>query len=521
MAVALSIPPSTVQLSRNATEVEFTCPDKFITVGAKHIRKMIITGYPTDEDDSLKLAWSNEGVAYEQTFTFKTTPDVNAYEIIKYSGAGIDAWLQVLAAGLMGHPNVSRDWEVEVYSANPVYGLIFYARFEDAATLEFTATGFTITPTTLTAGAVAESQPEYRLSAWLYVGNSTTSLAGDMQRTGEIEVDADANKKVKLNLQRYLADYLDEPEVPTSLADQYVACTRINRPAFVLFGQKWNTPYERQKQFKTATFRVLKGGMEEATFANARDILALTDVIGGIFLTLRTDRVIDFDGQKDWLFFYAKSSVSNCYARVVIYREVGDPLALTLFSGAIEAGTTYQFRCDAEFALPGVIPGAYKYEIWLYDVSEGVDITNKVTFWHDSNYLDIFFEYENSLGGIESWKMNGERSQIAAISKETYENELPFRATADVPTIKSYNELVGKSLDCSTGPLNATDAIAFADFLRSRHVWIRNGAFRIPIRISGGTAVQGSKNLAADYSRGGKFVAEISLSANVSKGSVM
>lgn len=521
MAINLSPAPLPIFLSRNVAEIGFSTPDKFTAVGAKHVRRMIFTDYPTDEGDTLKLAWSNGGVNYERTFTFKTTPDINQYHILKYSGSGLPIWLQALAYGVVGDPDVARDWAVSVYNNNPNYGLQFHAQFEDAGTLEITATGFNVTSSTITAGVVGVSRAEYRLSVFLRVGMFNDSDDDEMLRSKEIELDSDNSAKARLDIQPYLDAYLAQHEPPTATTGAFVICELINRPAYIIYGQKWNTPYERQRQYKSIIFRVLKGGVEDSLFATIRDNSSLATELSAKFLTLRSVRKIDFATQDDWLFFLAKGTIGNCALRMKMYKTDGTTNTVTIFQSKLIVNQTYQFYAGASI-IPPDNPTVYKYDLWLTDSDQVlVQLTEPVTFINDSNYLDLIFEYENSLGAIESWRFTGEHAQLADVTKQTYETPLPFGAPSTATRLKSYDELIGQSLECSTGPMTAEEAVAYADFLRSRYQWLRRGAVRIPVRITGGKAVPANKNLSADYARSGKFIAEVGLSANVSAGSVL
>jgi len=504
-----------ILFSRNAAEITFGTPDKVITAGANFSIIMSFNTFPTTGGETLVFSFQKNGVTYARTFTFRVTPNAELYEIARYTGSGVEAFMQTVINGFLSDPAIAENFTFSVSFVDPVWGINIFAQFQSAAAPTLVATGFTRSLILVTTGAVGVNEAWYRFSAWLYIGKSATSSESNSFKTGEMELDCTPDQVVELDIQSYLDAYLSDPEVPTNTIGAFILCTQINRPAFLLFGQKWSSPYERQKQFKTPTFRVLKGGLGSDTFAAQKGNLGT--YLSESFLTIRTDRRMALTKTKDWLFYHCNATATY-RVRVKMYRDIGiQPLTITAFTAPMTAGQTYQFRSDTQAMIDAGFPtsGLYKYEVWLAPAEGITEITDRITYFIDEDYLDVIFEYENSLGAIEQWKMNGERDQISTASKSIYTKALPFNAAVGDTTLHSYNERTSTALQVSTGPLTAAGALAFPDFLRSRHVWLIRGTLRIRVLIPGGEALAKSWNLSGNHARVGKFTANLPVMKNV------
>lgn len=524
MAIIITHPLLPVHFTRNAIDIEFACPDKIITQGRGYRYQISFTNYPDVDGDTLLFTWDNGGVNYARTFTFKTTPDVDELEIQRYTGGSAPAWINGhLIPGLLADPQLAQDFMVGLHDGDPTFGVLMYALFEHETETAPVATGFTIATVILFSGLVGEYQPFYRMSAWLHVARSSEGNFVNALRTGEMELDADAGNNVQLNLERYADEILQETETPTDTTNVPVLCTVINRPAFLLYGQKWGTVLQRQRNYRTPVFRLLKGGMLPREFAAQKS--NLPDYWDGRFLTMRPERRVNTT-QKDWLYWLSpllNTALYTFHIHTKAYRVDGTvQLGNAAFTNTV-LNRTYQIAAGYAQRGVGALAGdskVYKYEVSIRRVNTidpAIDfITNTVTFWVDEDYLDQVFQYENTYGAIESFKFRGQRTKTAGISKEGYRTSLPFDHKASDTDLHTYGELVAQQITCHTGPLSATDALAMADFVRTRHRWLilPNGT-RIPARILGGEVVQESLNLEANYARGMDFTVELGVSKGV------
>jgi hypothetical protein len=513
MSVTINHALLPVHFSRNAVEVQFSTPDKYTTSGQKGRSLLLFSTFPTSGGETLEVEFTKDGETYTQTFTFAASPDADLYEIEEYSGSGLVAWLGMVIAGLQGDFNLADNYNIGLHADDPIYGISFRALFEDDADISFTATGFNIVVSHPFPAALAVAQANYRLSAWLFLGANNSSEV-NFTRSPEIELDADENSAVQLNLKNYLDTMLyDYEAVPTSSTP--VECTSVNRPAYLLFGQKWGDPVERKKNFKSPIFRVIKGGLTDRDFAEEK--ADLPGWLHGRFLTNRYERTAA-PKQSDYLYWVCNEKLTNVKVLCEVVFPVGPAITApeATLAGS-EIGRTYKFK---------VVPKDYyflfandfevvQFNVWLAK-SDDTPITEKVSYKIENHYLDQVFEYENSQGVIESWKFRGERSIGHEITKALYRTELPFDAAVEDNQEQSYNERDKMTMTVSTGPLSKSESRAFPDFLRSRYIWLVDGATKVRVRIPEGKHLAESWNLSGNHTRGGEFTVELGESRNVS-----
>ena len=511
MAITISHPLLPVHFSRNPIDVEFNCPEKYTSVGVFYRLLMMFSTFPVNDGNTLTYSYVKNGATIARTWTFRTTPNPDLYEILRYPGTGLQAWLENhVIPGIQGDADIAQDFMITLHVGAPIFGVIMRALFYESEEGIFSAVGFAVVNSLPSSGSIPVAEPFYRFSAWLFIGRNTESTSG-LDRTGEMELDADMAGKVRLNLEKYADDLLDQVEPFTMSVAGPVLCTLINRPAYLLYGQKWGIIMERKKNFKSPTFRILKGGMPPVDFA--REKADLADYLTGRFLTLRTSRLVRRTEHRDWLYWYCEKNANSVTLR-------GDTLTATGFtysfdvwtSGPVKAGRTYQFRADPYFltGLPGNWGEAVKYRLKL----DG--LTSYVEFFMDEDHLDIIFYFENTFGAIESMKFKGSRSAIATLTKVGYRKALPFNHGPNDTDLHSFGELVGQTLVCNTGPLNASEAKAMADFFRTRHRWLYiSDTIQIPARILGGDVLTENLNLEGNYARGMDFTVELGVSKGV------
>lgn len=514
MAVNLIQAPLPVHFSKNAIDVEFSCPDKFTTLGKYGILLMQLSTYPSTDGNTLKIEFQKDGESFEQTFTFKTTP-TEEYEILKYNSTS--AWIQdYLIPGLLAWPQLALNFIVGFLSGDGQTGVRFQALFYDNNMMTITPTGFNVTPAVITAGAVPVTQEYYRLSAWLYIGAHTNALA-NFHRTGEIELDADREAKARINLQVYADAYFDKIEPPTDNLTGPVLCTETNKPAYILYGQRYGANFERKPNRRSNIFRILKGGTHPRFYPTIKN-----DLVGyyaGLGLTMRKHRTLKRTRQKDWYTWLAPVNTKSLKLEAMVYtiNNTSSP-SIIWAEKTVDAHRTYQFRIDPEI-FDFLADNVTHYELTLHYIVGAQNYTLYVgTIYLDDTYLDRVFYFENTYGAIESICFRGNSSIKAVPSKANYEKPLPFNADASHEQFGTYAEEITYSIACHTGALTRPEAFAFADFLRSRYVRYIEGNKTIPARIIDKDAILDSLNTAADYSRGVDFVAEISRSAGISSG---
>lgn len=290
------------------------------------------------------------------------------------------------------------------------------------------------------------------MTAWLYVGKMAETTT-DYYRTGEIEGDPDPQKKVRIDFQEYADAILHTVEQPTDYYFQLVQCTNINRPAYILYGQKWGEIPERKKQFRSPIFRIQKGGMEPREFAAKKTTLATHFKTN--FLTLRTNRLIGRT-QQDWITWMAPEDATSVKLMAQPIGNIAISPITIWTEGAVKGGRAYHFRSDAGIFTPYTIPATiYFYEVWLtYTLAGGGETTNKVRYTISDNYMNQAFQFENTYGAIEGICFTGDFNLGASVSKQAYTTQPKFNAKPTDSTRHTYGELVSKIITLSTGALS-------------------------------------------------------------------
>jgi hypothetical protein len=297
-----------------------------------------------------------------------------------------------------------------------------------------------------------------------------------------------------------------------------VECTEVNRPAYLLFGQKWGDPVERQKNFKSDIFRVIKGGLNPRDFAAEKD--DLPEWLHGRFLTNRYERVVQ-PKQNDYLYWVCNEKLTGVKVMCQVIFPAGPAItAPEATLASTDIGRTYKIKVVPNdwYGLFAADSEVVRFNVWLAK-SDDTPITEKVSYRIEEHFLDQVFEYENSQGVIESWKFRGERSVGHEITKALYRTELEFDADVEATELQSYNERDNMTMACSTGPLVKSESKAFPDFLRSRYVWLLkdNKGTKVRVRIPEGKHLAESWNLSGNHQRGGEFTVELGESRNVSR----
>jgi hypothetical protein len=520
MAITLENTPLALYLSRNQCGFQFNCADVINTAAVIERRFMIISSSIV-EDDTLTITWSHDSLDYSVAFTFKNAPGADLFEIITSAGASSAEQyvLNALIPGLLSHPDIADFFHVSL-EEDTFFGFRLTSKVAGPISLAFAAVGFT-TAEAGTAGVAEIRESDYMASAWIYVANAQDSDLKDFTKIGEIELYPAADNLADIDVGEILDSFFTDSETPTATNNAPVLCAAIKREFFVLFGQKFGEPLERKKQSRTPILPVIKGGMRHSQFVDASEIPA-TSVVDGRALTLRLSREVD-ENQNDWIFVNLAARTTNGTLRAVISYTDGTSETVTLWTGGnMSALETYQF--SAGFKQIGIKliadnagKSCYKYTLTLRQ-GTGARLAETCTFYvMPDDALATVMQYENTLGAIESWRFVGNRILRGSKSSQEYRRPLQNLAGAEFQELLSFNEQDMPRITFNTGPMSQSDALAFRDFLRSRHKWLlADGEYRIPFRIADTNYQLDSENMDADYTRNFEFTAILAPSKGVS-----
>ena len=520
MAITLNNTPLGIYLSRNQAVFQLLCGDAIDTAAVREHRWRVISA-AIPEDDTLTIAWSFDDVDYSVVFTFKDAPDAALYEIISNGTAPDQVYIEdSLIPGLLTHPDISEFFDIAV-EEDTLFGFRLTSRVSGPITLTITADDFA-TSGGATSGVVGVREPNYLASAWLYVSNAHISELDEYTKLGEFELYPDAANLADIDVSQLLDDFFTEPETPTATTNAPVLCTKITRNFYLLYGQKFGNTVARKKQTRTDIFTVLKGGMTNSEFINFGPRLSFNNT-GWRFLSLRREREVS-EAQKDWLFIHTGSvRLRSVSMGAEIFYTDGTTNAGNIWAGqAFEKNMTYQMSVG--FTETGIKAAAisagktcYKYTLQVGGIGSFSAVSLKTTFRVAlPDYLEVIVEYENSLGGIESWRMTGERALAGGITAEQYRRTLGATPDAGFQQLLSFNEQDQATLSINTGPLSRTDALAYRDLLRARHKWIVKGTARIPFRTDPQSYAVDQETADADHSRAFTFQAILAPEKSIS-----
>lgn len=525
--------PSSV-LSRNQIPAVFDCPDVINTEGAQESITVNMNFNPQN-DDVLEFEWSYNGVTYTATFTFKDSPDADLYEI--ETGTTNSSYiLYTVIPGLLSHPDLFEFFDFELWEDAPSEGFTLTARsqYTGPLSLQITIEGNPIATESTTTGVAPVIETDYLASVWLNISPAYNSELWDYQRIGELELFPDNDNRADIDLAGLLDAHFTTPETPTDTTGAAVVCTELTRKFYLAFGQKFGDPVERKKQFISGPYTVCKGGVRHLDFPDYD--------LGDEFLTIRTVRYVDAE-QKDWLVWHHqyKGSMWDVALRADIYYTDGAQSSQNLWvdtGQTMQFGYTYQMQAGlVESGIKAIADGVSKtvayYDLYLVAKDPGSAsieaVTNagyKVRFIIKSpDSLTVYFLYENTVGGHESWAMIGSRVYKGSKTSNEYRRPLlankesditPANAAATFQELISFNEQDQPALQFNTGPMSQTDALAFPDFLRSRHKYIKVGSDWVPFRIPDTEYQVDQENIQADYTREQTFTALLAPSKGVS-----
>jgi hypothetical protein len=522
MAITLENTPLALYLSRNQCAFQFNCADVINTAEVKERRFSIISS-AIGQDDTLAITWSHDSIDYVVDFTFKTSPNADLFEIITSASASSaeEYVINSLIPGLLSHPDIAEFFDVSL-EEDTFFGFRLTSRVAGPISLAFAAVGFTSTEAG-TVGVAEIRETDYLASAWIYMANAQDSDLRDFTKIGEVELYPAADNLADIDVGEILDSFFTDPETPTATNNAPVICAAIKRDFFVLFGQKFGNPLARKKQSRTPILRVIKGGMRHAEFIAAAGKINF-NTTGWRVLTLRTRREVA-ETQSDWIFIHAgPAEVATASLNYQLFFTDGTSATGQLWSGkTLAAGNTYQMAAGYTHAgLKGIANGAgkigYKYTLQVGGVSGASALSEKITFYvMPEDALATVMQYENTLGAIESWRFIGNRSLGGSKSSQQYRRPLQNLAGAEFQELLSFNEQDTPQITFSTGPMSQSDALAFRDFLRSRHKWLlADGDYRIPFRIADTNYQLDGENMDADYTRNFEFTAILAPSKGVS-----
>lgn len=471
----------------------------------------------------MTIGWSYQDVGYTVEFTFKDAPDAAEYEILSSGTAPNQAYIEdTLIPGLLAHPDIAEFFNISV-EQDTFFGFRLTSRVDGPISLTGAAVGIAASSAS-TTGVAGVRETDYLASAWLYVAQEYNSPFNEFTKLGEFELYPDADNKAEIDLQQLLDDTFTEPETPTATTNAPVLCTKLTRDFFVLYGQKFGNPVDRKNQTRTAVFRAIKAGMTHSEFLSSAAKLNFTTT-GWRFLTLRMRREVS-EAQKDWLFIHAgPTALSSGSLNYQLFYTDGTTASGQLWSGrALLAGNTYQMaagytQAGLKTIADAASKTAYKYTLQVGGVGGASALSEKATFYiMPYDHLEVVVQFENSLGGIDSWRFTGSRALSGNITAEHYRRSLPGGAAADFQQLLSFNEQDQPTITLSTGPLGKSDALAFRDFLRSRHKWITKGTARIPFITNAQEYSVDQESTEADYTRSFTFTAVLAPERAVSIG---
>ncbi len=524
MAINFNNTPLPIYFSRNQVAFRLDCSDVINTAGVQESRAAIISSELAN-DDTLTITWSHESIDYSAAFTFKTSPNAENFEILANTGSppSQDYIINTLIPGLLSHPDIAQFFDARV-EEDTFFGFRLISRVGGPITLAFAINGFTASELS-TAGVLEVRETDYLATAWVYMANEHNSTLSDFTKIGELELYPAANNLASIDISEILDSFFTAPEIPTSTTNALVECTEINREFFLLIGQKFGDPVARKKQVRSDVLRVLKGGVRHPEFLEETNELTLPPY-NGKYLTLRTTREVAAD-QLDWLFICPhKDDTEGAVQVQLFYTDYSTTTQLLWGGQTVERFKTYQFAAGfTQAGIKAIADGegktCYKYTLQFGEDAGILFIPRSelATFYvMPDDHLATVMHYENTLGGVESWQFIGNRFLAGSKSSQSYRTPLEDFATVDFQELSSYNEEDTPQLVFNTGPMSQSDALAFRDFLRSRHKWlIIPEGDRLPFRIADTNYRLDSENMDSDFSRNFEFTAILAPAKGVSR----
>lgn len=479
--------PEPLSLSGNTIPFHISGNNMYVSTGRKAYALLsFVTGQSVESGTLITFSWN----LFSFTIVFKASPFSDNWEF--RSGVIDSQWIIDFSNFLKSNYYLDRDFTIQPY--NQIYARENSA---DLSMIVFTTVASAALTVTTRTGISPVVRDGYQLVCQVrtYPGNATI---------GEDLITPGSNQKAEFDVADYLnvnlelaREDLQNFTYPAQLQKLKLHAAHTMQ-FYIRYAEKWDN--EVQRMYTTGTYSAILGGLSQLKLSEfaIENISFYTHLISkNPFLTWQP--VVKVTGLRtpERMYFYNSASRTISLKSRKWFTD-GTNATVTLYTLACNTGIV-EIDCSYGNFFMGTVK-LDQYDIWLE--SEGSVISEVRSFVPDYRYYrnEEHIVFRNSLGGYDTLRCTGRRTDLPEFDRETFEDENKM--------MQALQNLQTNNFEINTGSLDA-DAAAWMDelFLSREVFWITNERL-IPILITGK-----KKNKTTDDQLRFSFDIEFSLAA--------
>lgn len=479
--------PDPLSLTGNVIPLHVAGNNMYLSQGRKAYALLsFVAGQTVAAETYIILTWN----IYTLTITFKASPAAGSWEF--RSGTVDTQWISDFTELLRSHYYLDRDYNIQP-------GAQIYARTNSSA--------FTIAVTTTVSSAALNIYTRTGIDPVMREGYQFVCQVRTYPNNltiGEDAITPGSDQKAEFDVSDYLNVHLElvreklQNFTYPSQVQKIILHTEHIIQFYLRFAEKWDN--EVQHMYTTGTYSAILGGLSQLKLSEfaIENISFYTHLISkNPFLTWQP--LIKVTGLRtpERMYFYNSASRTISLKSRKWFTD-GTNATVTLYTLACNTGIV-EIDCSYGNFFMGTVK-LDQYDIWLE--SEGSVISEVRSFVPDYRYYrnEEHIVFRNSLGGYDTLRCTGRRTDLPEFDRETFEDENKL--------MQALQNLQTNNFEINTGSLDA-DAAAWMDelFLSREVFWITNERL-IPILITGK-----KKNKTTDDQLRFSFDIEFSLAA--------
>lgn len=530
MAITAISIPTGVHLSRNIIPLKLQSNSLYIAGGVTAQVGFSIDANPAD-GDTLQLQWSLNGVDYDVTLIWATSPDNSGNQIaLLVSGTMLNYVDTVITNAIALHPVLGDLWEVANTSSGgfwlvaKVYGI---SDLTAPVTGSFLLDGVVgpITYPLILAEAPIELQDdlfilvrffveeEWDSGVYVFIAEAFYKPTPNDDIDGEIHVDI--HHFLEPSVRNYFLGTDDDLFNP-------IQVKREMNKRFRFEAWEYHTASKQNKGYRSNSFRVIHGGMDEYEYTQSTPFGTGWGAIMR-FLTYRPNEREVTANQPHYLYWLCPRlrgllpsfDPEAYYLKSKVYYTDGTNETTTIATDyTIKQFDTVKLVVGFEangLHLLDEEKTAYKYDVWLVAQSGSEVLTSVVTYYLQPNrFHERFLTWRNSFGVAESTRFYGDSEFIADVEREFAEIAWPLDAPAMADAINAiaHSQKLIREMTLESGPMSAEEFNAHTDLLKSAIVWLHllpNTSYvplAIPFKLVPGSFLMGYKDYEGNYING-------------------
>jgi hypothetical protein len=349
-------------------------------------------------------------------------------------------------------------------------------------------------------------------------GSGNYTRVGTIHATPTLYNDGGTLKgDVKLDVQEilhgFLQDKQDRPNIGIPTSTQAAA---TNLQWRVVYAEQYTILGELTtvRRIQCDNKQLMKGGLKHL------DVPALGDletnyygVTNKPWQTWQPDGKEVTQAEKHWLYFKTPFQITGAdyyeLTAEVFYTDGTTATSVINTNAAQQRWDVYYYRVGFEdegldaLTPPGETP--YKYTVQLTETGGGMASAVFTFYLVDSTRQDRLFLFENSFGGFDTLRCNGDMQALAEFSKT--ESVVPVQAgyAATDAVVKVKSQGYGDSFEVFSGFKPLAEIIYLRDFLNSENVYeIVDGAL-VPVVVNTGRTFKLEHRKTGEYGYGLQF----------------